>query len=115
MYILNRRHTFHSNVYETRLFGKKAICMGGKAAAEIFYDTDKFKRAGAAPNRIQETLFGKGAVQGLDNHPHHHRKKLFMSMMTHEQLSSLADICSKQWEKALIKWEKKKKLCFIKK
>lgn len=36
MYILNRRHSFNSDIFETRLFGKKAICMGGKEAAEVF-------------------------------------------------------------------------------
>lgn len=36
MYILNRRHSFNSDIFETRLLGKKAICMGGKEAAEIF-------------------------------------------------------------------------------
>ena len=44
MYILNRRHSFNSDIFETRLLGKKAICMGGKEAAEVFYDTEKFKR-----------------------------------------------------------------------
>ena len=36
MYILNRRHSFNSDIFETRLLGKKAICMGGKEAAEVF-------------------------------------------------------------------------------
>ena len=30
MYILNKRRSFNSDIFETRLLGKKAICMGGK-------------------------------------------------------------------------------------
>ncbi|MER1998993.1 MAG: cytochrome P450, partial [Lysinibacillus sp.] len=59
MYILNRCQSFNSNIFETRLLGKKAICMRGKEAAEAFYDPEKFKREGAAPNRLVQTLFGK--------------------------------------------------------
>jgi fatty-acid peroxygenase len=62
MFILNRLRSFNSNVFETRLLGKKAICMEGKEAAEIFYDTEKFKRKDAAPNRGIQTLFGKNGV-----------------------------------------------------
>lgn len=29
LYISNRRQSFNSDIFETRLFGKKAICMGG--------------------------------------------------------------------------------------
>ena len=43
MYILNRRKSFHSDVFETRLLGKKAICLGGKEGAELFYDNEKFE------------------------------------------------------------------------
>ena len=63
LYILNRRQSFHSDLFETRLLGKKAVCMGGKEAADLFYDNSKFKRAGVAPNRVAETLFGKKGVQ----------------------------------------------------
>ncbi|MCF3942267.1 hypothetical protein [Oceanobacillus alkalisoli] len=82
MYILNRRHSFNSNIFETRLLGKKAICMVGKEAAEVFYNTEKFKRKDAAPNRAVQTLFGKNGVQALDGQDHKHRKEMFMSIMS---------------------------------
>src|SRR5699024_2838339 len=49
-YMLNRRRQLKSNVFEMRLFGKKVICMGGRNAAELFYDENKFERKGAIPN-----------------------------------------------------------------
>lgn len=106
MYILNRRRSFNSDVFETRLLGKKAICIGGKYAAEVFYDSEKFQRKGAAPNRAIETLFGKNGVQALDGQAHKHRKKMFMSIMSSDELSRLTDITKKQWEAAIAKWEK---------
>ena len=106
LYILNKRRSFNSDIFETRLLGKKAICMGGKEAAELFYDVEKFKRKDAAPNRVVQTLFGKNGVQALDGQEHQHRKEMFMSIMSHEELSRLTDITKKQWALATTKWEK---------
>ncbi|MFS0726307.1 cytochrome P450 [Paenibacillus sp. 1P07SE] len=105
LYILNRRHSFNSDVFETRVLGKKVICMGGKEAAEVFYDTEKFKRKDAAPNRVVQTLFGKNGVQALDGEAHKHRKEMFMSIMSRDGLEKLTDITKKQWELAVEKWE----------
>ncbi|MEG9294908.1 cytochrome P450 [Mangrovibacillus sp. Mu-81] len=105
MYILNRRQSFHSNVFETRLLGKKAICMSGKEAAEVFYDHDKFKRKGAAPKRAVQTLFGENGVQVLDGEEHKHRKEMFMSLMSPQAIQKLTDMTKHQWETALSKWE----------
>lgn len=112
MYILNRRRSFQSNVFETRLLGKKAICMGGKEAAEIFYDNEKFKREGAAPNRLVQTLFGKKAVQTLDGESHKHRKEMFMSLMSPENLNRLKKILAEKWKEAAGKWEQKDEIIF---
>lgn len=105
LYITNRCHSFHFDMFETRLFGKKAICMRGKEAAELFYDSDKFKRKGAPPKRVVKSFFGKNGVQTLDGQAHKHRKEMFMSMMSPEHLQRLTDITQQQWEKAVKKWE----------
>ncbi|HEU5140876.1 MAG TPA: cytochrome P450 [Bacillales bacterium] len=106
MYIPNRRHSFHSDIFETRLLGKKAICMGGKEAAELFYDNDKFKRNGAAPKRVVKSFFGKNSVQTLDGDAHKHRKEMLMSVMSLEGLEKLTDVTKEQWEKAVDHWAK---------
>ncbi|MED3575330.1 cytochrome P450 [Cytobacillus praedii] len=104
MYILNRRRSFQSDIFETRLLGSKVICMGGKEAAEVFYDTEKFKRKNAAPNRAVQTLFGKNGVQSLDDMEHKQRKELFMSIMSPDQLKKLINITKEQWQAAVNKW-----------
>ncbi len=112
-YIGSRRKRFASDIFQTRLMGKKVICIGGEEAAEIFYDEGKFKRKGVAPNRVKETLFGKKGVQGLDGAAHKHRKQLFMSLMTPERLNNLKDITEKQWEIAVANWQEMKKFIFF--
>lgn len=111
-FILNRRRSFNSDVFETRLLGKKAICLGGKDAAEIFYDPDKFKREGAAPNRVKQTLFGKKAVQTLDGEMHKQRKEMFMSLMSQDNLHRLKEIAREQWETIIEKWIQKDQIIF---
>ncbi|USK52717.1 cytochrome P450 [Cytobacillus solani] len=104
MYILNRRRSFQSDIFETRLLGNKVICMGGKEAAEVFYDTEKFKRKNAAPNRAVQTLFGKNGVQSLDDKEHKQRKEMFMSVMSPNELKKLINMTKEQWQVAVNKW-----------
>ncbi|MBD8069597.1 cytochrome P450 [Bacillus sp. PS06] len=111
-YILNRRRSFNSNIFETRLLGKKTICLGGIEAAEIFYDPEKFKREGAAPNRLKQTLFGKTAVQTLDGEIHRHRKGMFMEIMSPENLHKLQNILKEQWQAAVENWEQSDQIIF---
>ncbi|VEF47423.1 fatty acid alpha hydroxylase, cytochrome P450 [Bacillus freudenreichii] len=104
MFIPNRRQSLQSDVFETRLLGQKAICMGGKEAAEIFYDHDKFKRAGAAPKRVQQTLFGVKGVQSLDGKAHLHRKNMFMSLMSESAIKRFVEMNRDEWKKAVDRW-----------
>src|SRR5690625_323242 len=92
MFISNRCHSFQSNIFETRLFGKKAICMRGKEAVELFYNNDKFKRKGAIPKRVVQSFFGEDSVQTLDEKAHQHRKDMLMSAMTSDRLQQLVNI-----------------------
>lgn len=108
MYIPNRCRRFQSNIFKTRLLGQKVICISGKEAARIFYDTEKFQRKGATPKRIQKSLFGKNGVQTMDDAEHQHRKQLFMSLMTKERLHLLKVITEKHWQQAAKKWQKQK-------
>ena len=111
-FILNRSEKFQSNVFETRILGRKAICMLGEEAAQIFYDPKKFQRKDAAPNRIVQTLFGKNSVQTLDDEEHRNRKEMLMSVMTQEHLNHLTELTQMQWEQSLDKWSRMDKVVF---
>ena len=110
LYILNRRRSFHSDIFETRLLGKKAICMGGKEAAEIFYDTEKFERKNAFPKRVLDTLLGRGSVLSQDDNAHMHRKAMFMAVMTPHELDRLKNLTKEEWQSAINQWTKKKQI-----
>lgn len=110
MYIPNRKKSFASNIFETRLLGQSAICMSGEKAAELFYDEAKFMRNGVAPKRLQKTLFGEEGVQTLDDEKHRHRKGMFMSLMTKERLEELHKITETQWQLAAKDWEQREQI-----
>lgn len=109
-FIPNRCHRYRSNIFQTRLFGERVICISGKEAAEVFYDNRKFTRVNAAPKRIQKTLFGENGVQSLDGEAHRHRKQLFMSLMTVEQIEYLKSITYNEWKMAAEQWMNREKI-----
>lgn len=104
-YILNKRRELATKVFETRLLGEKTICLGGAEAAELFYDNGKFKRGGAMPDRVLNTLFGQGGVQTLDGEEHHRRKQLFMPLLFDKALSELRALAEINWNAAAARWE----------
>jgi fatty-acid peroxygenase len=105
-FIPNRMEKLNTNIFQTRLLGgQKVICISGEEAGEVFYDNTLFKREGVAPNRIKESLFGQGGVQGMDGAAHRHRKKLFLSQMTPESIKEIRVIAEKQWEIAVNNWQ----------
>ncbi len=106
-FIMNRKRSFNSQIFETRIMGKKSVCMSGRDAAQVFYDTDMFKREDAAPNRLVQTLFGKNGVQTLDGEAHRHRKQMHMSVMHEQNVEKFKEISVQYWEKALDEWSKK--------
>ncbi|WP_214703846.1 MULTISPECIES: cytochrome P450 [unclassified Exiguobacterium] len=98
LFVANRRKSFQSDIFETRLLGERVICVGGEEAAEMFYDADKFMRQDAAPKRLLNTLFGEDGVQTLDGAAHTHRKHIFMSLMTKENIDRLLRLTHREWE-----------------
>ena len=88
-YISKRCRTLASDVFETRILGRKTLCMRGKSAAELFYDPRYFMRHGAAPEPLQKTLLGTTGVQTLDDAAHRHRKAMFLAMMSASRIATL--------------------------
>ena len=73
-------------VVKGKAFNKEIIAMYGTDAAKKFYDPKNFKREGAMPEVVLNTLFGQDGVQTLDGEEHHHRKNIFMDLMTPERM-----------------------------
>lgn len=110
LFIPNRVQKYHSNIFQTRLLGQKVICMRGEDSAKLFYNDQLFTRKGAAPRRIQQSLFGKKAIQTIDGSKHEHRKKLFMSFMTPDRIDDLIKISKDQWNTNSKQWTGKNEI-----
>jgi fatty-acid peroxygenase len=104
-FISNRMRKYHTDIYETRLLGKKAICLKGEEAARLVYNPELFERTNAIPKRIQKTLFGEQAIQTMDGVDHLHRKQLFLSLLTPAEENRIAEIMQYYWQTKVGVWE----------
>lgn len=104
-FITRRCQRLDTDVFETTLQFEPTICMRGEAAAELFYDEERFTRHDAAPSRLEKTLFGVGGVQGMDGEGHRQRKAMFMDLMTPERLTGLRDDLIARWNDQVPVWE----------
>lgn len=109
-FITRRCRQLDTDVFETTIQLEPTICLRGEAAAELFYDDERFTRHGAAPARVERTLFGEGGVQGLEGAAHRHRKAMFLSLMTRERLDELGERLVTGWLARLPAWERAERL-----
>lgn len=105
-FLHNRFDKYNSEIIETTLLGKKMICMVGRDAVELFYDSSRFTRIGAIPKRVQKTLFGENGIQTMEGKQHSALKHLFLSMMTEEGLQYIHKLTVEQWNAQASKWNK---------
>lgn len=104
-YISRTCRRLNSDVFQTRLLLRPAICMTGSQAATLFYEPEKFRRQGALPKRFIKTLFGQGGVQGLEGEAHRHRKQMFLSLMAPDRIEDLVRLSDAYWHQAARGWE----------
>lgn len=103
-FISSRCERYDSDIFETRLMLRQAICTIGEEAARMFYHPGRFTRRGALPPTTLMLLQDKGSVQTLDGQAHRHRKHMFMSLMSPESVQKLMDIAADQWHSRLAEW-----------
>ena len=86
------------------------ICMTGRDAVRLFYDTDRFQREGEIPKRIQKSLFGANGVQTMDGEKHKMRKLMFISLMTEPGMDRLNTISTEKWRLQSKEWTNQKEV-----
>ncbi|MCM3708958.1 cytochrome P450 [Sporosarcina luteola] len=104
-FMRNRFDELGTDIFQTRLMGKKMTCMKGSEAVRLFYDTSRFQRSGAVPKRIQKSLFGEGGVQTLDGNAHQVRKLMFLSLMTEAGIRRVHQLTLEQWRLQSNQWK----------
>lgn len=96
-----------SDVIEARVLLRPTLLMTGAAAAELFYDNERFERAGAAPEPVRATLFGHGTVQSLDDERHRRRKAALLAALAPAAVARLVDDAATEWEHAVARWPRR--------
>jgi len=104
-FIPNRCRRYGTDIFETRLMLRKAVCMQGEEAARVFYAPGRFTRRGALPASVLRLLQDKGSVATLDGEAHQARKRMFMALMTPESIARLADAMADEWQMCFPRWE----------
>ena len=112
-FIWNRCRRYDSDLFLTRVMGRKTVCIHGVEAAALFYDERKFARHGGLPRRVVTSLFGKGAVHTLDDAAHRERKAAFMSLMRPESMQRLMDEAAQGWRRAIRDWQHSKRIVLL--
>jgi fatty-acid peroxygenase len=104
-FISGRCDRYGTDIFQTRLLARPTICLRGRPAAVLFYDAERFRRAGGLPGRVRHTLTGVGAVQTLDGPAHRDRKAMLMSVMTPSAIRELGRLFDDEWRSRLPVWE----------
>jgi fatty-acid peroxygenase len=101
-FIRTRCERYGSPVFQTRLLGRRTLCMSGLEAAQLFYDARRFVRTPTStPAPLRNILLGTGGVQGLDGQPHARRKQLFLEVLNQEQSRRLVKLYEALWANAV--------------
>ena len=104
LFVSKRCDRLGSDLFSTRLMLRRAVCMRGAAAAELFYGGDRFTRVGAMPVTVLKLLQDYGSVQSLEGAAHRHRKAMFMSLVTPEAVARLVELTEAEWLRCLPDW-----------
>lgn len=110
-FIGRRARELDSEVFVTRLLGQRTICMYGREAGALFYDTGRMQRAGAMPLRVVNTLLGAGGVQALDGDMHRLRKAMFLELATGTRIDPLLHLAGTAWEQHARQWQQAGGVC----
>lgn len=112
-FVMNRCERHGSDIFETRLMLRKAICVMGEEAAGMFYEPDRFTRKGAMPITTLMLLQDRGAAQTLDGEAHRWRKRMLMALMEPENIRRLCGEVAAEWRAALPGWERAERVVLL--
>lgn len=96
-YLLRARLRAKRRPLELRIMGRRTAVLSGPSGIRLFYDEAVTRRRGAVPRPLQHTLFGRGAVHGLDDARHKQRKALFLDLLTPQAAREVAATAHELW------------------
>ncbi|MCW2843221.1 MAG: cytochrome [Nocardioides sp.] len=99
-----RRSLHEQSAVPIRFLGHPTLLVTGDAGVRLFYDETRLVRHKAVPAPIAASLFGAGAVHGLDDSAHRHRKTLFLHALRQDELERLLVTARGRWCGELDRW-----------
>jgi fatty-acid peroxygenase len=109
-WLADRRRALRRRTVSTRLAGKRAVGLVGPDATRFFYDERHIRRAGALPEPVLSTLFGKGAVHTLDAEEHQVRKAMFVALLIDGGYETLVERARSAWDDAVAVWQQRREI-----
>ncbi len=103
-FVSNGCRQLNSPAFECRLMLQRTYCLQGREAATLFYQSPHLWRTNAAPRALVRTLFGKGALQGLDGPRHRARKHVFIGLLTGAEGERLVSEIERHLSGAMRQW-----------
>jgi len=103
-FIGRRCAELNSDVFATRLMGRKVVCTSGPDAARMFWQPARFTRRGANPPTTVMLLQDFGSAQTLDDEDHRHRKAMMMSLQTPNDRARMVSIAADEWRVRFARW-----------
>ncbi|MCT8266296.1 cytochrome P450 [Afifella sp. JA880] len=103
-FVGRRCRDFNSDIFQTRLLGRRFYCTLGEDAAKMFYEPERFTRRSALPASTLKLLQDKGSVATLDGTAHHHRKEMMLSLMRKERLQEIAERAADALQERAAMW-----------
>lgn len=103
-FIGNGCRRLQSPAFESRILLQRTYCLQGHEAAAMFYQSPHLTRIGAAPRMLVRSLFGAGALQGLDGAEHLARKQLFLELLSGEYADGLVATVERELLSTVAQW-----------
>lgn len=94
----------NTDVFVTRLMGRRVICTSGPDAARMFWHPGRFTRRGAIPPTTLMLLQDFGSTETLDGEDHRHRKAMMMSLQTPADRARMVGIAAREWRARAARW-----------
>ncbi len=103
-FIQRRCAELNSDIFRTRLMGRRAVCVSGPEAARMFWQPGRFTRRGAIPPATLMLLQDVGSAGTLDGEDHRHRKAMMMSLQTAGDRARMVNIAQEEWRARFVGW-----------
>jgi len=104
---LHRFSDLGTDIFRTRLAGRRVHFIRGADAARFFYEGDRFTRTRALPPTVLHSLQDAGSVQTLSGPAHRARKALFLDALDEGGMTRLVDIFRERWHEAVPAWSRR--------